>query len=133
AFLTDGHPVPLRCVGRRWTAAVLTLEHALGSWRGRETRSAPGGARACEWEIHNPTAQAASLDVVVWTAVDGASLAAADVHAEGHVLRFTREVADQREHRARVAHRLALDPAAQSFGASRSEPSTAVLPPRFEL
>ena len=132
-FLRDGHPVPLRCVRRRWTPALLTLEHALGSWRARETRSAPGGALASEWEIYNPTAQAANLDVVVWTAVDGASLAAADVHAEGHVLRFTREVADQREHRARVAHRLTLDPAAQSFGAYRSEPSTAQLPPRFEL
>src|SRR5256886_16040252 len=49
------------------------------------------------------------------------------------MLRFTREVADQREHRARVAHRLTLDPAAQSFGAYRSEPSAAMLPPRFEL
>src|SRR5207253_11076068 len=101
--------------------------------RAGETRSAPGGALASGWEIHNPTAQRASLDVVVWTAVDGGSLAGVDVHAEGHVLRFTREVTDQREHRARVAHRLALDPAAQSFGAYRSEPSAALLPPRFEL
>ncbi|PYP15316.1 MAG: hypothetical protein DMD52_10725 [Gemmatimonadetes bacterium] len=132
-FLIDGSPVPVRCLRRRWTPAVLTLEHAVGSWRARETRSAPGGALASEWELRNPTAQVASVDIVVWTAVDGASLAATDVHAEEHVLRFTREVADQREHRARVAHRLTLDPAAQSFGAYRSEPSTAVLPPRFEL
>src|SRR5439155_1248290 len=42
-FLTDGRAAPVRCVRRRWTPALLTLEHALGSWRARETRSAPGG------------------------------------------------------------------------------------------
>src|SRR5207247_9903960 len=45
----------------------------------------------------------------------------------------TREVSDRRDHRARVAHRLTLDPSAQSFGAYRSEPSVPALPPRFDL
>ncbi len=119
-FLLEGRTVPVRCLRRRWTPAALTLDHALGPWRARETRSAPGGALASEWELRNPTARAASVDVVVWTGVDGASLAAADVHSEQHALRFTREVSDLRDHRARVAHRLTLDPSAQ-------------LPPRFDL
>ncbi|PYO67586.1 MAG: hypothetical protein DMD69_09665 [Gemmatimonadetes bacterium] len=132
-FLTDGHTVPVRCLRRRWTPAALTLDHALGPWRACETRSAPGGELASEWELRNPTARAANVDVVVWTGVDGASLAAADVYPEKHALRFTREVTDRRDHRARVAHRLTLDPSAQSFGAYRSEPSAPALPPRFDL
>src|SRR5439155_19448276 len=93
----------------RWTPAAPTLDDPLGPWRARETRSAPGGALASEWELRNPTARAASVDVVVWTGVDGASLAAADVDREKHALRFTREVSDRRDHRARGAHRLTRD------------------------
>ena len=124
---------PSQCLRRRWTPAALTLEHALGRLRAREVRSAPGGSLASEWEVRNPTERAVTLDVVVWTAVDGASLAAADVQGDRHALRFTRVVTDRQAHRARVAHLLALAPAAQSFAAYRSEASTPTLPPRFDL
>src|SRR5207249_1958527 len=88
---------PSQCLRRRWTPAALTLEHALGRLRAREVRSAPGGSLASEWEVRNPTERAVTLHVVVWTAVDGASLAAADVQGDRHALRFTRVVTDRQE------------------------------------
>jgi len=125
-------PLP-RCLRQRWTPATLTLEYAVGPLRAREVRSAPGGSLASEWVVRNPTARAVMLDVVVWTAVDGASLAAADVRGDRYALRFVRMVADRQAHRARVQHLLALAPTAQSFAAYRSEASAPTLPPRFDL
>jgi mannosylglycerate hydrolase MGH1-like protein len=137
AFLIDGAVLEPRCLRRRWTPDGLDLDYTLDGpspLRARETRAASGAATlASRWEIRNAGSRPVTLDVVCWTAVDGATLAAADVHAGRGTLTFTRSVTDRKGHSARVASRLALSPAAGSWAAYRSQVSTSALPPRFAL
>ena len=133
SFLAGGEVLPARCRARRWMPGTLTLDHALGRLRARETRAVAGGALGSAWEITNPTRHPVTLDMIAWTAVDGETLAAADVTRERTALRFVRTVTDRQGHRARIAHQLGLSPAAHSFAGYRSEISTPVLPPQFEL
>src|SRR5258706_3491 len=133
SFLAGGEVLPVRCRKRQWVPGTLTLEHTIGALRARELRAVAGGALGSSWEITNPTHRAITIDIVAWTAVDGDSLAARDVARAGAALAFVRTVADRQQHRARVAHELVLSPGPHSFAACRSEPSTPVLPPQFDL
>lgn len=135
SFVLGGEPLVARCRGRHWTPAALTLEYALAPLRARETRGAPGGALVSSWELRNPGARPIALDVVAWAAVDGDSLAGADVVVEraGRALRFVRAVQDRQGHRAAVRAALALSPAAQSFAGYRSQGNAHALPPRFDV
>jgi len=133
AFLAGGEVLPAPARARRWIPGTLTLEYTIGPLRAREIRAVAGGALGSSWEITNPTRRPITLDVIVWTAVDGDSLAARDVTGTRGALAFVRSVADRHGHRARIAHHLALSPAAHSFAVYRSESSTPLLPPRFEL
>ena len=133
SFLAGGEVLPVRCRKRQWVPGTLTLAHTIGALRAREVRAVAGGALGSSWEITNPTRRPITIDIVAWTAVDGDSLAARDVTRAGAALAFVRTVADRQQHRARVAHELVLSPAAHSFAACRSESSTPVLPPQFEL
>ncbi|HXI33517.1 MAG TPA: hypothetical protein VNH63_05495 [Gemmatimonadales bacterium] len=133
SFLAGGELLPVRCRRRQWIPGALTLEHSIGALRAREVRAVAGGAIGSSWEITNPTRRPLTIDVVAWTAVDGDSLAAADVTRAGAGLAFVRAVTDRQQHRARIAHQLVLSPAAHSFAAYRSEASTPILPPQFEL
>jgi hypothetical protein len=129
SFVMDGRVLEARCRRRRWTPAALTLEHSLESLRGHETRRAVGGGFSSDWVLRNTTRRQATVDVVMWTAVDGGALAAADVRREASAFRYTRAVVDRQGHRARIAARLALIPAAQSSAGYRSQISTPSLPP----
>jgi mannosylglycerate hydrolase MGH1-like protein len=133
SFVVDDVPLPARCRQRHWSPAALTLDHALGSLRARETRSAPGGALATRWDVRNPGARPVALNVVAWTAVDGEDLAADGVTVRRGALSFVRGVVDRQNHRAVVRSVLALTPPAQSFAGYRSQGNVAALPPRFAV
>jgi mannosylglycerate hydrolase MGH1-like protein len=136
AFLADGQVLDPRCARRRWTPEGFDLEYTLdgGSLRARETRVAMGsGTLASRWEVRNAGNRPVTLEVVCWTAVEGTTLAAADVRVARGEMAFTREVTDRKGHRARVAARLALSPAARSWAGYRSQISTPSLPPDFSL
>jgi mannosylglycerate hydrolase MGH1-like protein len=133
SFVVAGEPLAARCRSRRWTPAALTVEHAIGPLRVRETRCTPGGGLTAQWEVRNPARRPLTLDVVAWTAVDGAALAAVDVTLERGMLRFRRAVVDRQDQRAGVSAGLSLTPAAQSYAGYRSQGNAATLPPRFEL
>lgn len=135
AFLSGGAVLESRCRRRRWTPAGLELDHVLGaSVRARETRAALGkGALGSRWEIRNTGKRPLTLDVVCWTAVDGAALAADDVRHHRGDLEFVRSVIDRKGHRTRIAARLTLSPRAGSHAGYRSQISTPSLPPDFHL
>jgi len=133
SFVVDGAPLTARCRKRDWSPAALTLEYALDPLRAVETRSAPGGALMSRWEVRNPTPRPLTLDVIVWTAVNGDELAAGDVTARRGTLSFVRGVRDRQQHRAAVHSVLALTPSAQSFAGYRSQGNAAALRPRFEV
>jgi hypothetical protein len=133
SFVHEGAVVTARPVRRAWTPAALVVEHGVGPVRARETRCVTDGRLVSAWDIHNPTRRLVTLDVVVWTALDGASLAAEDVDVARHALRFTPVVTDRCGHRTRIGASLALTPPAQSHAAYRSQVSTPGLPPRLDL
>jgi hypothetical protein len=133
SFVHEGAVLAARRTRRAWTPAALAFEHRVGPVRARETRCVADGHLVSSWEIHNPTGRRVTLDVVVWTALDGASLAAEDVDVARHALRFTPVVVDRSGHRTRVVATLALTPPAQSHAAYRSQVSTPVHPPWLEL
>jgi hypothetical protein len=133
AFVAAGTVVTPRSRVRRWTPAALELEHGIGPCRATETRAVWQNQLVSQWALHNPTRRSLALDIVAWTAVDGAALVAGDVHAAAGGLRFTREVADRHEQRARIVSHFALTPRARSYAGYRSEASGAVLPPHFDL
>ncbi len=130
-----GAVLPTRCLSRTWVPGTLTVDHAIGPLRARETRFADGSALYSAWVLRNPTATAVTLDVVAWTAVDGASLAAPDVRADGAALHFTWSVTDRQSHTARIAAALGMSPRAGSYAAYRSQRSApaATHPPDFRL
>ena len=133
SFVHEGAVQAARCVRRAWTPAALTLEHRIGPLRASESRCVTGGSLVSSWEVHNPTRRRMNLDVVVWTALDGATLAAEDVGVARHTVRYTPVVADRYGHRTRIAATLALTPRAQSHAAYRSQASMPVPPPWLEL
>ena len=133
SFIAGGEVLEPRCLTRRWTPAALSLDHRIGPLRAHETRSAPGGALASEWQVRNAARRAVTLDVVVWTAVDGGALGAGDVRVAEGALRYVYAVPDRSGHAARIAATLALTPAPQSHAGVRAERSGAVLPPRFDV
>jgi hypothetical protein len=133
SFVHQGTVLASRSGRRAWTPAAFVVEHRLGPVRARETRCATDGSLVSSWVIHNPTRRRVILDTVVWTALDGATLAAADVHVARDTLRFTPVVTDRCGHRARVQATLGLTPPAQSHGAYRSQASMPVHPPWLAL
>jgi hypothetical protein len=133
SFVHEGAVLAARRARRAWTPAALALEHQVGPVRARETRCVVGGSLVSSWDVHNPTRRPVTIDVVVWTAQNGATLAAEDVSVARHTLRFMPVVADRNGHRTRVQATLALTPPAQSHAACRSQVSTPVHPPRLEL
>ena len=127
-FAADAVVPALRCRGREWTPAGLTLDHDIGALRARETRTAPGGALESVWEVRNPTRHAVMLDVVVWSSADAPVLSA--VRPAPHALEFSRQVTDRHGHRASVAVALSLS-GAQSHAVYWSQSGPAA--PRLEL
>jgi hypothetical protein len=133
SFVVNGEPLAVRCRSRSWTPAALSLEHAVGGLRARETRSAAGGGLTTGWEVRNTARRPLALDVIAWTAVDGETLAPADLMWQRGRLRFRRTVADRQGHRAAIRAELVFTPAAQSHAAYRSQGNAGALPPRFEM
>jgi hypothetical protein len=133
SFVVAGEPLAVRCRSRRWTPAALTLEHTIGRLRARETRCAPGAGLTARWEVHNPTRQPWTLDIVAWTAVEGEALAHQDVSVRRGVVRFRRTVVDRQRHRAAIRAELGCTPTAQSYAGYRAQGTVATLAPRFEL
>ncbi len=133
SFLIEGSPLVPDCRRRHWDPAELTLDYELGPVRGLEVRSAPGGGVRSAWTLRNPTRRSIGVDVVAWTALPGERLGPEEVTVRRHAFEIVRTVSDRLGHEARVRSRLAMNPAARSHAALRSESSTATLPPQFDL
>lgn len=133
ALVRDGRVQSIpRARSMEWSPADLTLRYELsGNLRGVEIRSAPGGRLlASQWEIRNSGRAPVTIDLVLWTAVDGESVAEDAVTRTDKGIRLTRTVRDRKAQELPLHLDYVLD-GAGSWSTYRSEPSASV--PDFTL
>lgn len=108
-----------------WTPAHLTLDYRLlPGLHAREVRSAPGDrVLASEWRLENRSARRRTLHAVLWTAVNGESVADDGVRREGETLWLRRVLRDRKEQALDLALCYSLGPGPAEFAACRSEHS----------
>lgn len=133
AFVRDGmvQPIP-RARAVDWSPADVNLRYELGTnLRAVETRSAPGDrVLASQWELRNSGRSPFTVDVVLWTAVDGESVEENAVLPTSQGFRLARSVRDRKQQEILVHLDYDLEGAA-SWAAYRSEASGAL--PDFSL
>jgi hypothetical protein len=129
----DGTAPRMRARTMAWSPAELRLEYLLpGGLEATEVRSAPGDRTlASEWSIRNRSRRPRTLHLVVWTAVDGATVADGGVSFEQDAVSLTRTVTDRKEQRRPVTTAIRISGGAASWAAYRSEASGAN--PEFSL
>ncbi|MEO8199996.1 MAG: hypothetical protein ABI679_05675 [Gemmatimonadota bacterium] len=133
AFVRAGESQPFpRARSMEWSPTELTLRYELGSnLRGVEIRSAPGDrVLASQWELRNSGRIGVTVDLVLWTAVDGESVGDDGVVAAEPGVRLTRTVRDRKDQELVLDLDYELEDAG-SWAAYRSESSGPV--PNFSL
>jgi hypothetical protein len=133
-LLTSGdEPRIFRSTSISWTPEALTLHYDIApGLKALETRSAPGDrVLAARYEIRNTGPRSRSLDVILWTAVDGESVADNDVPVTRNGVRLVRSVKDRKDQTIEIALDYALSGPGRSWAVYRSEHSGAT--PNFAL
>ncbi len=126
----EGRELPMRCLGRRWTPAELTVTWELREGvTAQEVRSVhPRGIFASEWTVRGAGAEV--LHAVAWTVQDTRGIDVPSTVFDGS-LGFTRRVADRRDVPMDVRCELAVLGEATSWSATLSERSA--LQPHWRL
>jgi hypothetical protein len=134
SFLRDGIPFDTpRARSIEWSPADFTLRYELGGQlRAIEVRSAPGDRLlASQWEVRNGNKISVTLDVVLWSAVDGESVADDGVVEQQDALRLTRTVHDRKEQSIELQLDYRFPGGQHSWSALRSESTCPI--PHFRL
>lgn len=118
-----GREIAARAVSRRWTPADLTVTYRLESGiTATEVRTVhPGGVFVSEWRF--AAFEPVQLQLVAWTAQDGATVPLGEAAWADGAVRFPRVLSDRRQQPLRVRAELACVGEAASWAASRSEKS----------
>ncbi len=119
---------PLRAEEFDWSPAGLRLRyHMAPRLQAVERRSAPGDRiLASEWQFTWKGARARTLDLVLWTAVDGELVAEDGVEEEKSGLVLRRRARDRKGQELALRLTYRITGGHQSWGAYRSEPSAPI-------